>query len=86
MHCLRDGAGDHERLIPGPPTAFSDRHPSRHVNPSGWPSTVGRRALSRRIGSSLSRKLGVAVCPGFFDPLGETVRGPSVINNFLVLY
>ena len=33
-------------------SAFSDRPPSRHVNPAGWPSTLGEEASERRIGSS----------------------------------
>ena len=68
-------------------SAFSDRPSSRHVNPAGWPSTVLPQGSSGRIGSSLSRKLGAAVCPGFFDPLGETARGPNDVDrrNLLTL-
>ena len=39
-------------LIAISPTAFSDRHPSRHANPAGWPSTMIPQGFQRRIGPS----------------------------------
>ena len=60
-------------LLKSTTSAFSDRPSSRHVNPAGWPSTVGGSLSQRRIGSStlepvagvgFHRSFGVLIEPG----------------------
>ena len=77
MLCLRDGAGDHDRQIPNQLLSLQ-RSPTPAVMsilPVGPPTVSGAEGSQplahhslESLGEFLSR---------FFDPLGETVRGPN---------
>ena len=77
MLCLRDGAGDHDRQIPNQLLSLQ-RSPTPAVMsilPVGPPPTFRVRRLSALAHHSLE-SLGEFLSR-FFDPLGETVRGPN---------
>ena len=69
-------------------SAFSDRPSSRHVNPAGWPSTVGGSLSQRRIGSStLEPVAGVGFHRSFvflIEPGGGLVQGVDLVDLSLV--
>ena len=58
-------------------SAFSHRHPSRHVNPAGWPSTVTVEGSQRPNGPITLSKSSAGVLFRNFGRLGDTVRGPT---------
>ena len=77
MLCLCDGAGDHDRQIPNQLLSLQ-RSPTPAVMsilPVGPPPCF-RRAVSRALAHDSLESLGEFLSR-FFDPLGETVRGPS---------
>ena len=77
MLCLCDGAGDHDRQIPNQLLSLQ-RSPTPAVMsilPVG-PPPCSRRAVSRALAHHSLESLGEFLSR-FFDPLGETVRGPS---------
>ena len=55
-------------------SAFSHRHPSRHVNPAGWPSTVTVEGSQRPHWPITLSKVRRVVLFRNFGPLGDTVR------------
>ena len=76
MLCLCDGAGDHDRQIPNQLLSLQ-RSPTPAVMsilPVGPPPCF-RRAVSRALAHDSLESLG-GFLSRFFDPLGETVRGP----------
>ena len=77
MLCLCDGAGDHDRQIPNQLLSLQ-RSPTPAVMsilPVGPPPCF-RRAVSRALAHDSLESLGEFLSR-FFDPLGETVRGPT---------